>query len=411
MPRAIRFELMTATKHRDTSIYCQQGPEFLPATSTGSLSGFRFVFKDLFDFAGYITGAGNPKWLESHSPATETSFLILRLLSEGADCVGRVQTDELAYSLNGQNVHYGTPENPLSPDSLPGGSSSGSAVAVARKEADFSLGTDTGGAIRVPASYCGLYGLRPTLGKLSLKHCFALAESFDTVGIMSSSRALLSAVFHVLCGQEARSVDEPAQRLIIENTFATQLGKERSTELQKWCLRSDIELLYIDSSARLLEAGCGAANLGLLFQTIQGFEIIQKHGEWLSHYGESLDPAIAQRIEWARTITEGKYRQAKNAQEDFRQEFLCQLREKKGLWVLPTTPGGPPKRNTHAATLARYRSELMELTSLASLSGCPQLHLPVGGLPEGGPCGISLLGPPDSERKLLATAASLRHGI
>lgn len=117
----------------DQRIYCTQGPDYLPALKQGSLNGLSFVFKDLFDVEGYVTGAGNPKWLETHSKAESTSPLIISLLNAGAECKGRVQTDELAYSLNGINVHYGTPVNPLAPDCLPGGSSSGSAVAVAKR--------------------------------------------------------------------------------------------------------------------------------------------------------------------------------------------------------------------------------------------------------------------------------------
>ncbi|MGJ8582186.1 MAG: amidase family protein, partial [Psychromonas sp.] len=98
---------MSNNKTKDTSVYCLQGPEQLPATAEGALSNKNFVFKDLFDVAGYVTGAGNPAWLNSHDKASHTSPLIDKLLSQGAHCVGRVQTDELAYSLNGQNIHYG----------------------------------------------------------------------------------------------------------------------------------------------------------------------------------------------------------------------------------------------------------------------------------------------------------------
>ena len=182
---------------KDARVYCQQGPQALSATANGELDNLSFVFKDLFDVEGYVTGAGNPAWLTSHSKASKTSPLIETLLANGAECVGRVQTDELAYSLNGQNIHYGTPINPIAPDCLPGGSSSGSAVAVATGDADFSIGTDTGGSVRVPASYCGLYGLRPTLGKLNLEHAFQLSESFDTAGIFSRDLSLLSKVFKV----------------------------------------------------------------------------------------------------------------------------------------------------------------------------------------------------------------------
>ncbi|WP_413691488.1 amidase family protein [Psychromonas sp. KJ10-2] len=291
---------------RDSSVYCLQGPEFLAATTQGKLTGKSFVFKDLFDVAGYVTGAGNPAWLSSHDKAAKTSPLIDKLLAQGADCVGRVQTDELAYSLNGQNIHYGTPTNPAAPNCLPGGSSSGSAVAVASKHADFSIGTDTGGSVRVPASYCGLFGLRPTLGKLDLSNAFTLSTSFDTAGIFSRDLSLLQAVFKTL--SEDSNTGQVASHIFLDDTLAKSLSEERLNRLQAWCKKSSIKLL---SCNLLTELAITLDDLSLLFRTIQGYEIIQEHNQWLTQYGESLDPSIMLRVEWARTITTEEYKQAK----------------------------------------------------------------------------------------------------
>ncbi|GFY94771.1 amidase 1 [Actinidia rufa] len=123
------------------------------------LKGLTFAVKDIFDVDGYITGFGNPDWARTHSAATSTAPAVLAVLRGGATCVGKTVMDEMAYSINGENQHYGTPENPCAPDRVPGGSSSGSAVAVGAKVVDFSLGTDTGGSVRVPASYCGIFGV------------------------------------------------------------------------------------------------------------------------------------------------------------------------------------------------------------------------------------------------------------
>ena len=149
----------------------------------GRLSGLRLGVKDLFYITGMPTTAGNPDWMASHSqPATDTAPSVVALLNEGAVLVGKTLTDELAYSLEGINQHYGTPVNPKAPDRIPGGSSSGSAVAVAKEHIDIGLGTDTAGSIRVPASYNGLYGLRPSHGVISCEHLIPLAPRFDTVG-------------------------------------------------------------------------------------------------------------------------------------------------------------------------------------------------------------------------------------
>ncbi len=386
---------------KDTRVYCAQGPDFINPTAEGALSNTRFVFKDLFDVGGYVTGAGNPKWLASHQPAEKTSPLIVALLAQGARCVGRVQTDELAYSLNGQNIHYGTPLNPMAPDCIPGGSSSGSAVAVASGDADFAIGTDTGGSVRVPASYCGLFGLRPTFNKLDLSHCFELAKSFDTAGLFAKTLPMLNQVLAALCNKP-----QPGRihsKLYLDNVFSPLLGEARLARLQAWCQALGITLLRGDIIA---QSGESLADLSELFRTIQGFEIIAKHGEWLGQYGDSLDPAIASRVAWSRTISAEQYQHAKAQQADFQQRVIGSLQQLEGLWVLPTTPSGPPRLDMAADALALYRSQLMGMTSIAGLSGLPQLHLPMRGLGEG-PCGVSLIGAPHREGDLIATGMAL----
>ncbi|MEF1309157.1 amidase [Vibrio mytili] len=388
----------------DTRIYCTQGPKTLAALQQGALNGLRFVFKDLFDVQGFRTGAGNPKWLETHDKAESTSPLILSLLNNGAECHGRVQTDELAYSLNGINVHYGTPVNPLAPDCLPGGSSSGSAVAVAKGDVDFSIGTDTGGSVRVPASYCGLFGLRPTLGQLPLEHSFTLAESFDTAGVFSKNLTILNKVFSCLSPNKRRHT--VATTLMLDESLTKTLGSERQAELEQWAKRAGIQLEYRNA---LQEAGYDLGDLSALFRTVQGYEIIARHGSWLDNYGHTLAPAIQERVEWARTISKQDYLNAKEQQTKFTRWLAGQLTSSDVLWVLPTTPGKPPKLTTADADLAQYRSDLMGLTSLAGLSGFPQLHIPMTNIANG-PCGVSLLGSANREYDLIATASSLILG-
>ncbi|MEL0658088.1 amidase [Psychromonas arctica] len=395
---------MNETTAKDTRVYCIQGPSNLAATAEGMLSELTFVFKDLFDVKGYATGAGNPAWLTSHEPAQQTASVIKKLLAQGANCVGRVQTDELAYSLNGQNIHYGTPVNPLAPGCLPGGSSSGSAVAVANGEADFSIGTDTGGSVRVPASYCGLFGLRPTLGKLALDNTFELAKSFDTAGIFSHDLTILSTVFNVLA--EQKQPGQKATTLYLDSTLANQLSPQRLSGLKHWCVEANIELL---SCNLLADTEQTLDDLSLLFRTIQGFEIIEGHDAWLTEHGDSLDPSIMQRVIWARNITQQQYVEAKAQQQTFQQKLSALFNEMHGLWILPTTPSGPPALTMAGDELAEYRSQLMGLTSIAGLAGFPQLHLPMQGLTEG-PCGFSLMSIANKEADLIETGLSLWQG-
>ncbi|WP_417760839.1 amidase [Shewanella sp.] len=384
---------------RDATVFCTQGPDGLAPTAAGVLSGFSFVFKDLFDVQGYVTGAGNPAWLQSHAPASDTAAIITRLLAQGARGVGRVQTDELAYSLNGQNIHYGTPCNPKAPDCIPGGSSSGSAVAVARGDADFAIGTDTGGSVRVPASYCGIYGLRPSLGKLPLAATFALASSFDTAGVFARQLPLLKRVYQSLTGE----ADVPVATRI--GVLQSQLCDPYLARLERFVKKAQQQYIEVSTVADELNAAA-LAELSELFRTIQGFEIIQTHAPWLQQHLDSLDPAIAARVQWSQSITPAQYQAGLQQQAAFKATFIALLRRCGGLIVLPTTPGAPPRLDTPAEVLAEYRSCLMGLTALAGLAGCPQLHIPLlDGTQQ--PYGVSLLGVPDSEMTLLNTALAL----
>src|SRR5919199_3270267 len=178
-------------------------------TGSGSLYGLSFAVKDLIDIGGHKTGSGNPTWQETHQPASVNAVCVEQLLAAGARCVGKTVSDELAFSLLGENHFYGTPLNPKAPERVPGGSSSGSASAVARGLSDFALGTDTGGSVRVPASNCGLWGLRPSHGYISVAGVNPFAPTFDTVGILARSAAVLAHTAAVLLGQEPLPHEEP----------------------------------------------------------------------------------------------------------------------------------------------------------------------------------------------------------
>ena len=195
------------------------GEVSLAGAPAGPLAGLTFAAKDLFDIAGHVTGAGNPDWLASHAPAPRTAPVVQRLVDAGASMAGKTHTDELSRGIFGENAHYGTPVNPKAPDRVPGGSSSGSAAAVAGGLVDFALGTDTGGSVRVPASFCGLYGIRPTHGRLPFDGVIPQAPSFDTIGWFAREPALLARIATVLLGIEpARTL--PHRLVVAEDAFA-----------------------------------------------------------------------------------------------------------------------------------------------------------------------------------------------
>ncbi|MGH3390196.1 MAG: amidase family protein, partial [Actinomadura sp.] len=153
----------------ETAIWRVIGDPLVPGVPDGPLSGSRVAVKDLFAVAGQRIGGGNPDRLAGAAVQPEHAWAVRALLDAGADVIGIAQTDELAFSLFGTNAHYGTPPNPAAPGRIPGGSSNGPVAAVALGQAEIGLGTDTGGSIRVPASYCGLYGIRPTHGAVPVE--------------------------------------------------------------------------------------------------------------------------------------------------------------------------------------------------------------------------------------------------
>jgi amidase len=176
------------------SAFCAHATTFRGGSPGGPLAGRRFAVKDLFAIAGHRACFGNPDWLSTHWAAEATAPVITWLLDAGAALVGTTVTDELAFSLTGENPHYGTPPNPAAPGRVPGGSSSGSASAVAGGLVDFALGTDTGGSVRVPASHCGIFGFRPTHGAVSPAGVLPFSPSFDTVGWFARDADTLAAV-------------------------------------------------------------------------------------------------------------------------------------------------------------------------------------------------------------------------
>ena len=190
----------------------------VPGAPDGPLSGMAFAAKDIFDVAGHVTGGGNPDWQRTHDPAERTAPAVQALLDAGATLVGKTHTDELTRGILGRNPHYGTPVNPAAPGRVPGGSSSGSASAVAGGVVDFALGSDTGGSVRMPSSFCGLYGLRPTHGRISLDGVLPQASSFDTVGWFARDAVTFERAGRVLL-QSTATGTTPKRLIVAEDLF------------------------------------------------------------------------------------------------------------------------------------------------------------------------------------------------
>ncbi|WP_394220713.1 amidase [Alteromonas gracilis] len=366
-----------------------------------SLRGLELAVKDLFHIKGLPTAAGNPDWLATHALPETTNCCVQSMLNSGAIFKGKTVTDELAYSLHGQNKHYEDLINPIAPERIPGGSSSGSAVAVSSHLADIGLGTDTGGSIRVPASYQGLWGLRTTHGVVACDNMVALAPSFDTVGWLTRDLDTLQRVAEVCIPSSTQKEFAKKPRLgFAEHLFnQTAHGSLCGSWLKKLAHKNDCIAF---SKARL---DLNALKTAATFRTLQGAEIWQQHGEWIEETQPDIASDIMLRLDWCKTITTHDIQQAK-AQQTVVVNQLKTLFEEVEVLVIPTTPGIAPLCNADETTLANDRNALLALTAIAGLAGLPQLHLPLFTL-HNAPCGLSLVGKKGNDLALLALAKAL----
>src|SRR6266699_51576 len=213
-----------------TSPFVPGPPVRIAGAPRGPLTGLTFAAKDLFDVAGRPTGGGNHDWARTHPVPTRHAWAVQTLLDAGATLIGKTITDEVSLGILGENAFDGTPLNSKAPDRVPGGSSSGSAAAVAAGLCDTALGTDTGGSVRVPASFCGLYGIRPTHGRLDTRGMMPQAPSSDTTGWFARDAATFARVSAVLLGEAIP--DQLPQRLVVATDAFGLADPDTATALE-----------------------------------------------------------------------------------------------------------------------------------------------------------------------------------
>lgn len=373
----------------------------LTGLGSGPLTGRTFMVKDLFAIAGQKVGNGNPAWYAQTQPATETASAIQRLLDEGAACTGITVCDEFFYSLLGTNIHYGTPVNPRSPGHVTGGSSCGSAASVAAGLCDFALGSDTGGSIRVPASYCGLYGLRPTHGRIVMKGATPMAPSYDTVGYLTREAGLFRDVGHVLL--EGERVDAPIKRLIVAQDMFARAEAGLGEALWKALDRFGEKL---PKSERMDIAGQEIDAWRDAFRVIQGFEVKSTLLPFVQSHGESVAPAIRERFALAAAITPEEAEEAKAVRAEIRAR-LMEMVQPGTIVALPATPELPPSRDLpDDDSTAAFRQNTLAATCLAGHACLPQISIPVAQA-AGCPVGLSFIGWPGGDEALLDLAVRL----
>lgn len=369
------------------------------ATKKGSLDGLTFAVKDVFAIKDYASSAGNPDWLQSHEAAKKTAPAIVDLLDNGATLKGTTITDELMYSLNGENYHYGTPINPKDANRIPGGSSCGSAVTVAADLTDFSLGTDTGGSVRIPSSYCGIYGFRPTHGAVTIDGVIPLAKSFDTVGWMAQDAKILYEVGNVLLPNQK---DDSFTRFMIGSDAWALADKEVQDTFRPFLKKLEAT---VPSYSSTIIAEEGLKEWAEIFRQIQGREIWHEHGAWIQKVNPTFGPGIAERFQWTSTLKEEDLSHY-NKKRRIIKERMEKLLEDDGILIIPTAPGKAPLLNLPVEELEVKRSQTFQLCCIAGLTGFPQVNVPLASL-EGAPIGLSFIAGRNQDRKLLRLVAEL----
>ena len=377
----------------------------LPGSDHGPLAGLTFAAKDIFDIAGHVTGCGNPHWLATHEPAETNAWVVQQLVDAGASMVGKTITDELTRGIFGENMHYGTPVNPRAPGRVPGGSSSGSASAVAGQLVDFALGSDTGGSVRVPSSFCGLFGLRPTHGRIPLDGMLLQAPSFDTIGWFARNAETFARVGSVMLPPGPPS--QRPQRLVIAED-AWDLAEPATRRALETALETISALFASNSTVRLsptsLEEWSGHQ------QALQSREAWESARDWIDQVNPTFSFEVSDRYAMARAVTDEQIVIAQ-AGRDAVNARLNEVFDGGDVVVcLPTTVSPAPLIGQRVSERHTLRLRNSALTSIAGNTGRPQISLPLVEV-DGLPVGLSLLGDYGADEQLMALAMEIAAGL
>ncbi len=371
---------------------------------TGPLAGLTFAVKDLIDLAGVPTGGGNPDWPRHRPTPTRHAAVVRTLLDAGASVIGKTVTDEVSLGILGENAHDGTPLNPAAPDRVPGGSSSGSASAVASGACDFALGTDTGGSVRVPASFCGLYGIRPTHGRIDVTGIAAQAPGSDTCGWFARDAVTFARVGAVLFGA---SVPLTSPRILPTTLLVATDAFGFADEAVRAALTPLVDRLggLIGARRDVTMAPPGLSVWQRAQRVLQGSEAWRTFEPWL----DTCNPRLAFGV--ARALVQGSMMAdaERNAAALMRLEArarLSLLLQPGTILCLPTTPFPAPPKGLPLRELTPLRERIACLTSHGGLTGVPQVNIP-GARVDGAPVGLSILGARGTDGDLMGVSLAL----
>jgi amidase len=369
----------------------------------GLLSGLTFAAKDLFDVAGGVTGCGNPDWAATHGPAEADAWAVDTLLEAGATLVGKTITDEISLGLLGINRFFGTPLNPRAPDRVPGGSSSGSASAVAGGLVDVALGTDSGGSVRIPASFCGLYGLRPTHGRIPTKGMMTQAPSFDTVGYFARNAATFGRAGTVLLAEQV--VDAlPGEIIVATDCFAL------ADEPVRRALLPVLDRLRLAApvSESLLADG-DLRDWSHHQRVLQKSEFHATFRDWIDRVNPRFSIEVAGAFADDGHSPESNLAAAKTFRESASKR-LDGLLDGRRMLCMPTSPILPIGRDARLSEMRTAVHRIVDLTAIAGLTGLPQANLPLAAIGSI-PVGLSLVGWRGGDAALVGAAWALAGNL
>ena len=372
----------------------------LEGVAGGPLAGLTFAAKDLFDVAGHPTGGGNHDWPTGRPVPDRHAWAVQRLLDGGADLIGKTITDEVSLGILGESAFDGTPVNVNAPGRVPGGSSSGSAAAVAAGICDTALGTDTGGSVRVPASFCGLYGIRPTHGRLPIEGMMPQAPTSDTTGWFARDAATFARVSAHMLG-EAVPDALPTRLLVTTDTFAFA----EDTVAEALAPLVDRLAALIGKREDVLLAPQGLSVWARAQRTIQPREAWETFKPWLDTANPRLAFGVARGLLQGASVTEVELGWANQMRREVRGR-LKSLLPPGTILCLPTTPFPAPPTGLSISEQTPLREQITCLCALGGLAGRPQVSIP-GSEVDGLPVGLSIVGGPGTDATLIAVAQAL----
>ncbi|KZV52474.1 outer envelope protein 64, mitochondrial-like [Dorcoceras hygrometricum] len=373
-------------------------PQPPPPASRLPLSGLTFAINDNIDVKGYVTGYGSADWKRTHEEAGKTALVVTTLLKNGATCVGKTVMDELGLGISGQNRNYGTPTNPLNPSHVPGGACSGSTVAVAGHLVDFALGTDTVGCIRVPASFCGILGFRPSHGIVSSIGVVPNSQSLDAVGWLAADPSVLHRVGHSLLQLNLLAPKRTRRLIIADDLFqlskvpiqktvhvvskATEkLSGYRTPEHVNYgkYIASNVPSLrpFRDESENQQNGMSALKALSSVMHLLQRYEFKTNHEDWIKSVKPKLASDTSNRVWTSINSQQDNIKSLYKVRTEMR-AALQRLLKDDGILVIPTVGDAPVKLNAKKGLPAGFSDRAYTLLSISSMSGACQVTIPLG---------------------------------